>query len=77
MNWPYSSPTRYLRSLEKNEIPIVFDQFDDYTKFMTLYMDLDEFNINEILKNKKDIFIEIKNKLKNLKELNDKFEKDL
>ena len=44
---------------------------------MTLYMDLDEFNINEILKNKKDIFIEIKNKLKNLKELNDKFEKEL
>lgn len=28
-NWPYSSPTRYINSLKKNEIPIVLDQFND------------------------------------------------
>lgn len=28
-NWPYSSPTRYVNSLEKNEIPIVIDDFND------------------------------------------------
>ena len=29
-NWLYSSPTRYINSLEKNEIPIVLDNFNDY-----------------------------------------------
>jgi hypothetical protein len=28
-NWLYSSPTRYINSLEKNEIPIVLDNFND------------------------------------------------
>lgn len=37
--WPFSSPTRYINSLNKNELPIVVKKFDDdYTKNTTLYL---------------------------------------
>jgi hypothetical protein len=75
--WPYSSPTRYYRSLEQKEIPIVFDKFNDYTKLMTVHISKDKFYINKILGEKKKIFNLLKNKLKNLKKLSDKFKKEL
>lgn len=39
-NWLYSSPTRYINSLEKKEIPIILDNFnDDITNKLFLYKD--------------------------------------
>jgi hypothetical protein len=36
-NWSYSSPTRYINSLNKNEIPIILDEFTDLeSKLLTL-----------------------------------------
>ena len=27
--WPFSSPTRYINSINKNEIPLIIDDFND------------------------------------------------
>ena len=35
--WPYSSPARYINSLQKNEIPIIIKDFGDlYSINMTI-----------------------------------------
>ena len=44
---------------------------------MTVHISKDKFYINKILGEKKKIFNLLKNKLKNLKKLNDKFKKEL
>ena len=35
--WPFSSPTRYINSINKNEIPLILDDFKDgESKLLTL-----------------------------------------
>jgi hypothetical protein len=53
--WLYSSPARYINSLNKNEIPVILDEFDDLeAKILTLKKNV--FNI----KNLNDFYEEIK-----------------
>ena len=47
--WIYSSPTRYVRSIDKGEIPIVFYNFNDYTSNYTIYVDKNNFDISFFL----------------------------
>lgn len=62
-SWPYSSPTRYLRSISRNEIPIVFNYFKDYTDKFTLYIDPKKFDIDDLINNYKKYQIAFNKKL--------------
>ena len=43
VDWPHSSPTRYINSFAKNEIPVVIKKFEDvYTQNLTMH--IDDFN---------------------------------
>jgi len=53
--WNFSSPTRYIRALNRNEIPIVIDHFNDYTKYLTFYCDLKNLILSDLIKKKKKI----------------------
>lgn len=54
-NWIYSSPTRYARSIEKGEIPIVFYNFNDYTSNYTIHIEKNNFDISFLLSNYDEI----------------------
>ena len=53
--WIYSSPTRYVRSIEKGEIPIVFNDFNDYTSNYTIHIEKNNFDISFLLSNYDEI----------------------
>ena len=39
-NWNFSSPTRYINSIRKGEIPIIFDDFKDSHSVLGLKSDI-------------------------------------
>lgn len=51
--WIFSSPTRYIRSIYRNEIPIVFNDFNDYTDEFTFFIDQKQFNPIDLIHNYK------------------------
>jgi hypothetical protein len=72
-HWNFSSPTRYIRSLNRNEIPIVIDHFNDYTKYLTLFCDLESLILSDLIKKRKKIINKINKNLIKLKILHYKF----
>ena len=52
IDWPYSSPTRYINSFAKNEIPVVIKKFEDvYTQNLTMHIDDFNTSLSETKKN--------------------------
>ena len=69
--WEFSSPTRYLNSIEKNHIPIIFKDFkDEYSQIC-----LDKKILFET--SKKKIFKKISNLNKNIQKINTKSKRQL
>jgi hypothetical protein len=72
-HWNFSSPTRYMRSLNRNEIPIVIDHFNDYTKYLTVFCDLESLILSDLIKKKEEFINKINKNLIKLKILHYKF----
>ena len=66
-NWPFSSPTRYIRSVNRNEVPIVFNKFNDYTDSFTYYIDPSKFDLQYLLKNSQTVIKFYNEKINNCK----------
>lgn len=70
--WHFSSPTRLVSALNNHELPIVFEKYNDLSRYLGIYIKiLNKDNINYLIKNKKKLKKKISTNIKKYNSLID------